>query len=52
MDKNAAKKAYKRAMLVVHPDRQPPSASAERKYLSTRLFEMLSTANAKFESEP
>lgn len=56
MDKLAepkqVKTCFRKAVLVVHPDRQPPDCDADRRYISNRCFAALNDAYDEYKKEP
>ena len=56
MDKLAEPKqvrtTFRKAVLVVHPDRQPPDCDADRRYIANRCFAALNEAFEEFKKEP
>lgn len=52
MDKSQIKKAYRQAVMVIHPDKLPQSATPDQKVIAKAAFEAITTAWRKFEDNP
>lgn len=56
MDKLAepkqVKTCFRKAIMVVHPDRQPPDCDGDRRYISNRCFAALNEAFDEYKKEP
>ena len=43
---------FRKAVLVVHPDRQPPDVDPDRSYIANRCFAALNEAFSEYKNEP
>lgn len=43
---------FRKALLLVHPDKQPASCDADRRFISNSVFAALNDAFAEYKNEP
>ena len=43
---------FRKALLVVHPDKQPVNCDSDRRFISNSVFAALNDAFAEFKTEP